>query len=483
MSSPNSRPVAESGARAPSLTAAILLDRTDQRPVHFIGIAGAGMSALAELLARRGVRIQGTDASPAGAPDLARYGIAVAAHDASLVSGARAVVYSSAIAASHPEMVAARAAGIPLVRRAEALADAVSGGTLVGIAGTHGKTTTTVMTTEALTAAGREPTGVVGGRVELWAGNLRLGGDTYVVEADEYDRSFLALDPAVAVVLNVEADHLDIYRDLDDIMRTFEQYLAPARVVVRCADDEGAMALRIASRHEVIAYSATAPGAAPSAHAADARLVAGDLVLDAMGSRFQVLFDGDDLGQVQLSVPGLHNVRNAMAALGAGLALGCTVPAMAPGLAAFRGVERRFQRLGSVQGIDVVDDYAHHPTEVRATIAAARHAFPGRRLVLAFQPHLYSRTRDLQVDFADALGAADVLLLCDIYGAREAPEPGVTSALIGDRITTGVLQWHGPRNDAAAALRAVVREGDVVVTMGAGDITKTGPELLEALRG
>ena len=178
MSSPLSRPVAESGTRAPSSTAAILLDRTDPRPVHFIGIAGAGMSALAELLARRGVRIQGTDANPTGAPDLARYGITVAAHDASLVAGARAVVYSSAIAASHPEMDAARAAGIPLVRRAEALADAVSGGTLVGIAGTHGKTTTTVMTTEALAAAGREPTGVVGGRVERWAGTLRLGGET-----------------------------------------------------------------------------------------------------------------------------------------------------------------------------------------------------------------------------------------------------------------------------------------------------------------
>ncbi len=484
MSAPPVRPdSAESGARTPSSTAANLLDRTDPRPVHFIGIAGAGMSALAELLARRGVRIQGTDANPAGAPDLARYGIAVAAHDAALVSGARAVVYSSAIAASHPEMVAARAAGIPLVRRAEALADAVSGGTLVGIAGTHGKTTTTVMTTDALTAAGREPTGVVGGRVELWAGNLRLGGDTYVVEADEYDRSFLALDPAVAVVLNVEADHLDIYRDLDDIMRTFEQYVAPARVVVRCADDDGAMALRLASRHDVMAYSATAPGTAPSTHAGDARLVADSLVLDAMGSRFRVRFDGQDLGPVQLSVPGLHNVRNAMAALGAGLALGCTVVQMAPGLANFRGVERRFQRLGAVQGIDVVDDYAHHPTEVRATIAAARHAYPDRRLVLAFQPHLYSRTRDLQTDFADALGAADVLLLCDIYGAREAPEPGVTSALIGDRVPAGVMQWQGPRSEAAAALCAIVRAGDVVITMGAGDITKTGPELLEALRG
>lgn len=463
--------------------APVLLHSTDPRPVHFVGIAGAGMSALAELLARRGVAIQGTDANPTGAPDLARYGIIVSAHDAGMVSRARALVYSSAIPASHPEMVAARAAGIPIVRRAEALAEAVSGGSLVGIAGTHGKTTTTVMTTEALAAAGRDPTGVVGGRVGLWGGNLRLGGTTYVVEADEYDRSFLALTPEVAVVLNVEADHLDIYRDLDDITRTFEQYLQPARALVRCADDAGAMSLRVASSREVIAYSATTPGTAPSAHASDARLVADALVLDASGSRFTANFDGEALGEVQLAVPGVHNVRNALAALGVGLAFGLTIPAMAPGLAAFRGVERRFQRLGSARDVEVVDDYAHHPTEVQATIAAARHAFPARRLVLAFQPHLYSRTRDLQVEFAEALGAADVLLLCDIYGAREAPEPGVTSDLIGARIDTGALAWRGPRSDAAAQLAKIVRPGDVVVTMGAGDITRTGPELLAMLRG
>jgi UDP-N-acetylmuramate--alanine ligase len=459
-----------------------LLRTDDARPVHFVGIAGAGMSALAELLARRGVAIQGTDANPAGAPDLAQYGIVVSAHDAAMVAQARALVYSSAIPASHPEMVAARAAGLPMVRRAEALAAAVSGGALIGIAGTHGKTTTTVMTTEALAAAGRNPTGVVGGRVERWGGNLRLGGDTYVVEADEYDRSFLALSPEIAVVLNVEADHLDIYRDLDDITRAFEQYLSPARALVRCADDAGAMALRVASRREVIAYSATVPGTTPAAHAADARLVADELVLDAAGSHFVVRFDGEALGEVQLAVPGVHNVRNALAAIGSGLALGLTVPAMAPGLAGFRGVERRFQRLGHAREVEVVDDYAHHPTEVRATIAAARHAFPARRLVLAFQPHLYSRTRDLQADFADALSAADAVLLCDIYGAREQPDPAVTSALIGDRMAAGVLAWTGPRAEAAAALAAFVQPGDVVITMGAGDITRTGPELLARLR-
>lgn len=478
MASPDS-PASSSPAAA---ARTILLDTHDARPVHFVGIAGAGMSALAELLARRGVTIQGTDANPAGAPDLARYGITVSPHEAGLVAGARALVYSSAIAPTHPEMQAARDAGIPLVRRAEALAAAVSDGTLVGIAGTHGKTTTTVMTTEALASAGREPTGVVGGRVELWGGNLRLGGPTYVVEADEYDRSFLALHPDVAVVLNVEADHLDIYRDLDDISRAFEQYLSPARVLVRCADDDGAMALRVASSREVIAYSATAPGTSPSRHAGDARLVARDLVLDAGGARFDVHFDGEALGVVQLAVPGLHNVRNALAAIGAGLALGARVADMVPGLAAFRGVERRFQRLGQERGIDVVDDYAHHPTEVRATIAAARHAFPGRRLVLCFQPHLYSRTRDLQAEFAEALAAADVVLLCDIYGAREQPEPGVTAALIGDRLPREVLRWSGPRPDVAAAAQSLVQEGDVVITMGAGDITRSGPDLLARLR-
>lgn len=460
----------------------MLLDVTDPRPVHFVGIAGAGMSALAELLARRGVPCQGTDANPTGAPDLAKYGITVGPHDAAMVSGARALVYSSAIAPTHPEMQAARAAGLPVIRRAEALADAVSDGTLVGIAGTHGKTTTTVMTTEALASAGRDPTGVVGGRVGLWGGNLRLGGPTYVVEADEYDRSFLALTPEVAVVLNVEADHLDIYRDLDDITRAFEMYCSPARSLVRCADDAGAMALRVASTREVIAYSATAPGTAAAPHAGDARLVAQGLVLDAVGARFTVQFDGEALGEVRLAVPGLHNVRNALAAIGAGLALGARVPDMAPGLAAFRGVERRFQRLGVERGIEVVDDYAHHPTEVQATIAAARHAFPGRRLVLVFQPHLYSRTRDLQAEFAAALAGADVLLLCDIYGAREQPEPGVTAALIGDRVPAGILRWTGPRGDAAAAAQGLVHEGDVVLTMGAGDITRTGPELLARLR-
>jgi UDP-N-acetylmuramate--alanine ligase len=251
--------------------------------------------------------------------------------------------------------------------------------------------------------------------------------------------------------------------------------------VVRCADDDGAMAVPLPAGVAVLSYSATAPGDAPARHAATAQLVACDLRWTSTGSVFRVERAGADLGTVTLAVPGVHNVRNALAALASGLALGATVDAMAPGLAGFRGVERRFQRLGVVAGVEVIDDYAHHPTEVAATLAAARLAFPGQRILVAFQPHLYSRTRDLQAEFAAALAAADGVFLCDIYGARETPMPGVTSALIGDRLPTGRLAWSGPRTAVAQALRTAVTAGDVVVTMGAGDITRTGPELLAVL--
>jgi UDP-N-acetylmuramate--alanine ligase len=358
----------------------------------------------------------------------------------------------------------------------------VSGGTLVAIAGTHGKTTTTVMTTEALAAAALGPTGVAGGRVGSWGGNLRYASDRlFVVEADEYDRSFLALTPTVAVVTNVEADHLDIYADLADIRATFEQFLAPARYVVLCADDEGANTLKTPNAAEVIRY-----GVAPAhtRHHPDARLVALDVRTEGNGSLFEVEFDGDLLGEVELGVPGLHNVRNALAGLASGLALGATVPQMRAGLAAFGGVERRFQRLGDAQGVSVVDDYAHHPTEIRATLAAARQAYPGRRLVAAFQPHLFSRTRDFAREFGEALADGDAVFLAEIYPAREQPIAGVTSTLVERELAGagGSLAWRGERGAMADALAGFVRAGDVVLTIGAGDITRTGPELLERLR-
>jgi len=453
----------------------VLIDTAATEPVHFVGIGGAGMSALAELFVRRGVRITGCD-SGGGAEDLRHLGVPVqTGHDPSHVDGARALVVTSAMPKDHPELVKARSLGIPVIRRAEALGEAVSGGELVGVAGTHGKTTTTVMTTEALTAAGLAPTGVAGGRVSAWGGNLSEGGNSlFVVEADEYDRSFLALTPTIAIVTTLEADHLDIYRDLDDIRDTFARYVAPARFIVLCADDPGASTLPVPNTAEVIRYGIESP---------DARLVARDVQAEGIGSTFTVEYDGARLGSVRLVVPGLHNVRNALAAIASGIALGATVPAMVPGLERFRGVERRFQHIGDVDGITIVDDYAHHPTEIRATLQAARAAYPGRRVVVAFQPHLYSRTRDFAGDFGAALAGADQVYLTELYPAREQPIPGVTAALVADAVvqSNGPLVWRGERSDLAEALSAGTAAGDVVLTVGAGDITRTGPELVERL--
>jgi UDP-N-acetylmuramate--alanine ligase len=452
-----------------------LLDSSDARPIHFVGIAGAGMSALAELFLRRGVAITGCDAHPETAGDLQRLGVAVTGHDPAHVDSARALVVTSAMPKDHPELVRARERGLPVIRRAEALGEVTAGRELVGVAGTHGKTTTTVMTAMALAAAGRDPTALVGGRVADWEGNLRAGSDRlYVVEADEYDRSFLALSPTVAVVTNIEADHLDIYADLADIRRTFAQFVRGARHIVLCADDVNANALSTPSSTEVVRYGIVS---------ADARLLARDVSTRGETTAFEVVYDDERLGRVELRVPGRHNVLNALAAIGSGLVIGADLPSMARGLSEFRGAERRFQRLGDAAGVTVVDDYAHHPTEIAATLAAARTSFPGRRLVVAFQPHLYSRTRDFAADFGASLAAADAVFLTEIYPAREKPIDGVSSTLVESAVrqSGGQLQWRGRREELADALAAFVRDGDAVITLGAGDITKTGGELLARL--
>jgi UDP-N-acetylmuramate--alanine ligase len=454
-----------------------LINPHDPRPVHFMGIAGAGMSALAELCQRRGAKVTGCDQNPDGAPDLKGLGIDVGlGHDASHVTGHRALVVSSAIPKDHPEIARAKALGIPVVRRAEALAEATAGGTLIGIAGTHGKSTTTVMTTEALAAAGINPTGVVGARVASWNGNLSAGRyDTFVVEADEYDRSFLALAPDVAVVTNVEADHLDIYRDLDDVRGAFTQFVSGARWIVLCADQQHANRLHTPASAEVVRYGISN---------IEARLVARNIATSDGRTAFDVYYDGKPGGRITIGAVGEHNVLNALAALGVGLSrFGVTVEQMAPGLSAFTGAERRFQRMGTARGVTVVDDYAHHPTELRATLSAARLAFPGRRIVIAFQPHLFSRTRDFAVEFGLALAKADELFLADIYPARERPIPGITSQLIAESSTIAGRRpaWMGARTALAEALAGFVKDGDVVLTVGAGDITKTGPELLALL--
>jgi UDP-N-acetylmuramate--alanine ligase len=442
-------------------------------PVHFVGIAGAGMSGLAELFVRRGRTVTGCDSNPANAGDLERLGIQVlTGHDPSHVDGAAEVIVTSAMKKDHPELARARALGIPVIRRAEALGRAVSVGRAVGISGTHGKTTTTVMTTQALASAGLFPTGIAGGRVGAWNGNLSEGGDLlFVVESDEYDRSFHALSPEIAVVTNMEADHLDIYPGgIDEIREAFDIFIRGARVIVLCADDEGANTLPTPNTAEVIRYGIDSSAA---------RLVARYVEPRDGGSEFEVIFDGSSLGKLHLRVPGLHNVRNSLAAVACGLALGVTLESMRGGLESFGGVERRFQRLGEVGGVTIIDDYAHHPTEIVATLQAARAAFPARRIIAAFQPHLYTRTRDFHNEFAAALSAADLVYLCDLYPARELPIEGVSSELIATPMRNDghAPIWEGPRTSLAESLASAVEEGDVVLTIGAGDITRTGPEL------
>lgn len=453
------------------------MTETDNRPIHFVGIAGAGMSALAELFVRRGLNVTGCDSNVSGAGDLERLGIPVTeGHDPSHVDGAREIIVTSAMRKDHPELMRARELGIPVTRRAEALGRAVSVGKLVGIAGTHGKTTTTVMTTQALASAGLEPTGVAGGRVGAWNGNLSEGSDRlFVVEADEYDRSFHALSPDVAVVTNMEADHLDIYPGgIEEIRAAFAQYIRGAKMVVLCADDAGASSLPTPNTAEVIRYGI---------ESAEARLVGRNIAPANSGSRFEVYYDGAKLGDISLAVPGLHNVRNSLAAIASGIALGVNLDAMRGGLASFGGVERRFQRLGEIGGVMIVDDYAHHPTEIEATLQAARSAFPGRRVIAAFQPHLYTRTRDFHEEFARVLSLADMVFLCDLYPAREQPIEDVSSQLIATPMRNDghAPIWEGPRSALAAALADTVKEGDVVLTIGAGDITRTGPELIALL--
>jgi UDP-N-acetylmuramate--alanine ligase len=455
----------------------------DPRPLHFMGVAGAGMSGLALLARKRGVAVTGCDRdlSAAGgleaADDVRRAGgQVIAGHDPEHVRGARALVVSSAVPKDHPEVEHARALGIPVVRRAEALAEAVSPGLLVAIAGTHGKTTTTAMTTEALTAAGRNPTGIVGGRIVSWGGNALIGGtDLYVVEADEYDKSFLALKPEVAVINNIEADHLECYGSIEQLEEAFAKFAAPARRLIVGGDDEGAV--RVARRTGRPTYRVGL--------GADAEVRITGLAHSDRGSAAAVVLPDIGPVDIRLAVPGVHNVRNAAAALAVAVEVGASLPAVVDALAAFRGVGRRFEFVGEVDGVVVVDDYAHHPTEIAATLEAARQAYPDRRLVAVFQPHLFSRTQVMGAEMGVALGAADVVVVADVYPARESPIPGVTGRMVASAAeATGTeVYWVPSRSELVGRVRGLARPGDLVLTMGAGDVTAVGPELVALSRG
>src|SRR5438445_3728333 len=454
-----------------------LFTTVDPRPIHFMGIAGAGMSGLALLAKEQAVAITGCDNDPTGAADLAANGVEIwRGHDPGHVAGARAVVVTAAVPGDHPELKRARALGVPVVRRADALSQAVAGGTVVAVAGTHGKTTTTVMVTEALAAAGRDPTGLAGGRVARWGGNARVGGrELYVVEADEFDRAFLSLVPTVAVVKNVEADHLECYGgSVAALEDAFAEFAGRARRAIVGADDPGAA--RVAARLAVPVWR-VGLGAG-----VDVRIA--DPALSERGSTARIELPGGRALALRLQVPGLHNLRNAAAALAVVHELGADLGRALAALAEFSGVGRRFERVGEARGVTVVDDYAHHPTEVEATLAAARQAFPRRRVVAVFQPHLFSRTALHGEALGRALATADVVVVAPIYAAREQPVPGVTADLVARGAARAGATTVAVRDRAALVERVAerVRPGDVVFTLGAGDVTRVGPELLQQLQ-
>ncbi len=448
-----------------------LFNADDRRPVHFVGIGGAGMSALALIACRRGIPVSGCDNDPAGAADVAALGAVVhRGHDPAHVEGARAVVVTAAVKPDHPELVRARELGVPVVPRKEALAALIAGGRTVAAAGTHGKTTTTVMTTEALAAAGLEPTGLAGGRVSGWGGNARLAGDAlFVVEADEYDKAFLTLRPTVAIVNNVEADHLECYGSVAALEDAFAEFAGRAETALIGADDGGARRVAARLSNRVWLFGT----------AADAALRIADVTPTALGTSARVQLPGGRQVTLRLRVPGMHNLRNAVGALGAVLALDAPLEPALEALAEFGGVGRRFERLGAPGGVELVDDYAHHPSELVATLAAARQAYPGRRLVAVFQPHLFSRTAAHADAMGIALAAADLAVVTEIYAAREAPLPGVSGRQVADAVgRAGTAVIFEPDRDALGRrVLAALHPGDVVLTLGAGDITRLGPEL------
>ncbi|OLT48598.1 UDP-N-acetylmuramate--L-alanine ligase [Saccharomonospora sp. CUA-673] len=452
---------------------------------HLIGIGGAGMSGIGRILLARGAQVSGSDAKESRAfLTLRAQGAHIAVEQAAenlLLSGAEptAVVVSTAIREDNPELVAARERGIPVLHRAEALAALMEGHRVACIAGTHGKTSTTSMLTVALQHCRLDPSFAIGGDLNESGANAHHGeGGLFVAEADESDGSFLSYTPDVAVVTNVEPDHLDHHGTVEAYVSVFSEFvdrISPGGALVVCADD--AAAAELAERAEtagvrVLRYGRSATGE----H--DARVVSYAPADE--GGTVRLALGGEEL-EVRVTVPGEHMAFNAVAALLAGLELGAPLEGLLAGLAVFGGVRRRFEFKGRAGDVRVYDDYAHHPTEVDAQLRAVRHAAHDGRVVVVFQPHLYSRTEAFADEFAAALGLADEVILLDVYGAREEPKPGVTGELIAERITGATVHYE-PAFDRASTLAAdLVKPGDLLVTMGAGDVTQLGPEILAEL--
>jgi len=450
--------------------------------VHFVGIGGAGMSGIAEVLATQGYRVSGSDLAPSSVTRrLASLGITIAVgHDAQHVAGVDAVVVSTAVAQDNPEVQAARERSIPVVPRALMLAELMRLKQGIAIAGTHGKTTTTSLIASVLAEGGLDPTFVIGGRLLSAGASARLGtGDFLVAEADESDASFLYLTPVIAVVTNIDADHMETYdHDFGKLTRAFVDFVQRLPfygVAVLCVDDPHVRAMLPEIAKPIVTYGL----------ADDAQLRAAGVVNVRGRMRFTATSARMPNLAVELAAAGLHNVQNALAAIAIGREVGVADAAIAKALAEFKGVDRRFQHYGDVTldsggTFTLIDDYGHHPVEMAATLAAARDSFPGRRVVLAFQPHRYTRTRDLFEDFVRVLSTVDALVLADVYPAGEVPLVAADGRALARAVrVAGRVEPVFVENidEIAAAIRALVRDGDVVLTMGAGSIGQVPGQL------
>jgi UDP-N-acetylmuramate--alanine ligase len=447
--------------------------------IHFIGIGGSGMSGLAEVLLNMGYQVSGSDLKATEVTDrlTSLGGRVFTSHAGSNVAGAQVVVYSSAVKHDNPELSAARAGGIPVIARADMLAELMRMKYGVAIGGSHGKTTTTSMVAAVLQRGGLDPTIVVGGRLRTLGANAKLGhGRFLVAEADESDGSFLRLAPAVTVITNIDREHLDHYKDLDDIRQAFTYFANRVPfygVTVLCVDDENVRSIlpQVTKRH--ILYGTRA----------DAEIRGLELELKPHGSTFEVEAAGRAMGRIDLHQLGRHNALNALAAVAVGLELEIAFPHIAEALADFTGVGRRFELRGEVGGVRVFDDYGHHPTEVAATLAAAKGI--GGRVLVVFQPHRYSRTQALRDEFGRCFDDADLVWVMDVYAAGEPPIAGITGQTVVDSAHVHGATQVAYAPTAAEAVAAAVhqaRTGDVILTLGAGDVSKLGDLLLEGLR-
>jgi UDP-N-acetylmuramate--alanine ligase len=452
--------------------------------VHFVGIGGIGMSGIAEVLVNLNFRVSGSDLRRSSVTDrLEQMGVEVfEGHAAENVGDSHVVVRSTAVREDNPEITEARARSIPVIARAEMLAELMRlMPHTVAVAGSHGKTTTTSMIATVLGHAGLDPTMVVGGVVGAFGSNARLGkGDLMVVEADESDRSFLMLTPTFAVVTNIDREHMDSYSDMTDVRKCFADFVNKVPfygAAILCLDDPHVQAVIPEVTRRRITYGLSA----------QADVSAREVRYDQdFGSRFIVRRGSEAVGEINLHVPGLHNVYNALAAVAVGFELEVSFDVIARGLGEFAGVNRRFQTKGDEGGILVVDDYGHHPTEIKATLAAAKVGSRGRRMVVLFQPHRYTRTQDQMEEFARSFNNADVVLVTDIYAASEEPIEGVTAETLVEAVKRyghKDVRYVGPLEEASRSLFAEAHAGDMVITLGAGNVYRIGEQLVETLKG